>query len=303
MLIDKYRPTDFNDLYGLENVKSYFLGFDLESKWGELCHKFLFSGPNGTGKTSVARILAQRLDIDIVEINAGSETGVDRARELIEMFDKPKLNGIRNLFLIDEAHMLTSSAQNALLKPVEDGLVLDYLILVTTDRSKILRGLKQRCVELEFDGLGKKTITDLVSTICKAENREISSEVCTEIADNCYGSAREALQKLELYLETGKVPLSGGDIVHPDVAKLYKALWDKTISAADCILISDGLSPETVRISLLFMFNGTLKKMGYPHIANCMLRLTETSWIGPDRIPQMNAHIVWLKHNIYKTTL
>ena len=134
-LVKKYRPQTIEEVFGLDEVKKYF-----SSDYST--HKFVFHGDYGVGKTTVARIIGRQLDAEVTEMNAGSETGIDNARELIQLIDKPTLSGKPRLIIIDEAHALTNQAQNALLKPLEDKLIKDHMVLCTTNPKKLIKGIR-----------------------------------------------------------------------------------------------------------------------------------------------------------------
>ena len=144
VLYRKYRPTKLEDVVGQEQVTSVLAN---AIKSGKISHAFLFIGPRGTGKTSVARILAHAVNgfdyqvedsyLDIIEIDAASNTGVDNIRELREKAVIAPTKGKYKVYIIDEVHMLTKSASNALLKTLEEPPEHVIFIMATTDAHKV----------------------------------------------------------------------------------------------------------------------------------------------------------------------
>ena len=215
----KYRPQQLEDLVGQEFIKTT-LKNALTAK--RIAPAYLFAGPRGTGKTSTARIMAKSLNcltfdqptiepcgecsscrsiersnaIDVTEIDAASHNGVDNARELIELSHLAPAQLRDKVFIIDEAHGLTSAAQNALLKLLEEPPARTIFILCTTELHKVLPTIVSRCQLFNFKSLSQTTVVDYLSQIADSEEIDLTFEALTAISKSGLGSLRDSLQLL-----------------------------------------------------------------------------------------------------------
>ncbi|MFA7068409.1 MAG: DNA polymerase III subunit gamma/tau, partial [Acidaminococcaceae bacterium] len=180
-----WRPQDFESLVGQEHIKTALTNA-LES--GKIAHAYLFTGPRGTGKTSTARILAKALNceqgptahpcnicancqqitqgssMDVIEIDAASNRGIDEIRQLRERVAFAPVNGRYKVYIIDEVHMITTDAFNALLKTLEEPPAHVVFILATTEPHKIPATIHSRCQRYDFH---RVTIDDIVGQLQK----------------------------------------------------------------------------------------------------------------------------------------
>lgn len=268
-LQDKYHPKEFNSVFGLASVKKFFE--DIET--AKQHHAYLFTGDPGVGKTTVAHIIGNLFGLDVTEVNAGVDSGKDDMVSLINDLDKPTLFGKARLLIVDECHALSKQAQDALLKPLGDkqnkgsevkGLKNDYIILCTTERSKVRKALADRCRVIPFPNLTAKEINDLLFHICEQEGIEIDPNVWEAIIDNSGGSARVAVKLLGEYVETGDTEsiMNYVDEDNPQLFELYQACWDRKVSAVDLVIKAreSELGPEAVRRGLINMFSATISK-------------------------------------------
>ena len=216
-LYRKYRPQRFADVVGQDHVTHTLKRAAAEDK---VAHAYLFSGSRGAGKTSTARILAKRLNclkgqdepcgecpscvqiaagtsLDVVEIDAASHGSVDDARDIRERVAYASVGGKWRVYIIDECHMLSPAANNALLKVLEEPPEQVVFVFATTEPQKVLQTLVDRCQRYEFRALSTSDIGGLLERISEAENVAADSDALQMIASRAEGSARDALTILD----------------------------------------------------------------------------------------------------------
>lgn len=201
-LYRKHRPAKFDEVFGQENVVKTLQAF---IKNDSLPHAYLFIGSRGIGKTSLARIFANSLNIkneDITEIDAASNRGIDDIRELRDsVYTLPALSKYK-LYIIDEVHMLTKEAFNALLKTLEEPPEHCLFILATTEREKVPDTIVSRCQQINFETPTNEIVAKFVLDVAKKEGKEISKETAAMVARNARGAFRDALTLLQQLLDT-----------------------------------------------------------------------------------------------------
>lgn len=220
-LYRKYRPQKFEDLIGQDHV-AQTLARALEQ--GKLGHSYLFSGPRGTGKTTVARILARAANceekkgqpcgkcqscktieknqsVDILEIDAASNRGIDEIRELRDKVRFTPSFGKYKVYIIDEVHMLTKEAFNALLKTLEEPPAHAIFILATTEAHKVPTTIVSRCQRFDFRRASLKNVLELLEKISKSEKAKAEPAALALIARAADGAYRDALTLLEQMVE------------------------------------------------------------------------------------------------------
>ncbi len=216
----KYRPNRFDDLVGQESIVSTLKQALLSNK---IAPAYLFCGPRGTGKTSSARILAKSLNclekdkpsiqpcgkcslcksiasgtaLDIIEIDAASHTGVDNIRELIEKAQFAPVQARWKVYVIDECHMLSSAAFNALLKTLEEPPSKTVFVLATTDPQRLLQTILSRCQKFEFRRIPLQSLSNHLKIIASNEKIEIDDESINLIAQRSEGGLRDAESLLD----------------------------------------------------------------------------------------------------------
>jgi DNA polymerase III subunit gamma/tau len=214
----RWRSTDFSEVVAQEHV-TRTLKNAVQS--GRIVHAYLFCGPRGTGKTSTARILAKAANchspadgepcnrcpsclmvnegraIDLIEIDAASNRGIDDARDLREKIKFSPAESRYKVYIIDEAHMLTSEASNALLKTLEEPPEHAILILATTEAHKILPTIASRCQRFDFRRIPHQAIIERLSLICREEGISAGEGVLDRVARMARGSLRDAESLLE----------------------------------------------------------------------------------------------------------
>ena len=217
-LYRKYRPQTLDTLVGQEHIKKTLTS---AIELGKISHAYLFTGPRGTGKTSTARILAKSLNcqngptvqpcgecasckditnsipIDVIEIDAASNRKVEDAQNILEKVQYVPVNGKYKIYIIDEVHMLTNHAFNALLKTLEEPPENVIFILATTEVHKVLDTIKSRCQRFDFRRITTDDIVKHLRFISDTEKINISDEALFAIAKNAAGGMRDSISLLD----------------------------------------------------------------------------------------------------------
>ena len=213
-LYRKYRSNTLTDLVGQQHVvKTLKNAMSLD----RLSHAYIFSGPRGTGKTSTARILAKMVNattedinscnicqkiatgncVDVIEIDAASHTGVDHMRQLTDQVHFMPVEASVKVFIIDEVHMLSTGAFNALLKTLEEPPENILFILATTELHKIPATIQSRAQTLTFRPIKPSEIKAHIQFVCEQESVQIDDAALTKVIDHANGGMRDALSLLD----------------------------------------------------------------------------------------------------------
>jgi len=217
-LYRKYRPQKIEEIVGQSHIKQALAN---AIKLGKISHAYLFTGPRGTGKTSTARILAKSLNctdgptmtpcgtcpscqdiingvpIDVIEIDAASNRKVEDAQNILEKIQYVPVNGKYKIYIIDEVHMLSNTAFNALLKTLEEPPQNVVFILATTESHKVLDTIKSRCQRFDFRRLTVDDITNHLRYIADKESIKITNEALQTIAQSSSGGMRDSIALLD----------------------------------------------------------------------------------------------------------
>ncbi len=263
----KYRPQKISELNSVavrEMLSKMLEGKNLPTGRQGLPHAWLFSGPRGTGKTSAARILAKEvngndkdlnLEIevgscpDVIEIDAASNRGIDEIRELRDKIKLAPMRAKFKVYIVDEVHMLTTEAANALLKTLEEPPAHAIFVLCTTDPEKLPETVVSRCTRIQFK---KPTIAEIVvklKIVTKGEKLEIRNEELEMVAKAARGSFRDAIKILEQVILAEKPAAEVlGLLEFADPDKFIKLLRDEdTKGALEFInkMTEEGVSPRS----------------------------------------------------------
>jgi DNA polymerase-3 subunit gamma/tau len=246
-LYRKYRPQTFDELVGQPHVARALRNAVRE---GRIAHAYLFAGPRGTGKTTTARLLAKALNcdrgptpepdgtcdscrriaqgsaLDVIEIDAASKTSVDDIRDLRERVQTAPAAARYKVYIVDEVHMLSTSAFNAFLKTLEEPPSYVIFVLCTTEPHKLPATVLSRCQRYDFRRLGAEDLMALVTRVMQQENVALDERAGAVLVRAAAGSARDALSLLEQAIAYGGKEISAADI-------------QNIVGAADAGLLAD----------------------------------------------------------------
>ncbi|MGB4627053.1 MAG: DNA polymerase III subunit gamma/tau, partial [Erysipelotrichaceae bacterium] len=256
-LYRKYRPKNFDEVFGQQHIVETLKNAVKNNK---LAHAYLFCGPRGTGKTTVAKILAKMVNCesetekpcckcascndiqesghpDVVEMDAASNNGVDEARELVEKVKYAPMSGKYKVYIIDEVHMMTTGAFNALLKTIEEPPSFCIFVLATTEPHKIPSTIISRCQRFDFKKLSKKVIQRNLEQVCEKEKINCSKEANSLIADLAEGGMRDALSILDQCIAYAQNDITLQDVsavygvaTTEDKIELYQFIYEKKVT-------------------------------------------------------------------------
>ncbi len=268
-LYRRFRPSTFAEVRGQDHV---VLALRNAVRDGRVAHAYLFSGPRGTGKTSTARILAKALNctdlhdgepcsvcpscveitrgtsMDVHELDAASNNGVDAMRDLVSRaaLGSP---GRQKVYIVDEVHMLSTAASNALLKTLEEPPAHVVFVLATTDPQKVLPTIRSRTQHFEFRLLGPDTLSALLAQVRHDANLEVGDDALDLAVRRGRGSARDALSILDQVAASDTV-----DDDLPELDEVVEALAERDVGralVAVAHLTSAGFSPQQLTVDLV----------------------------------------------------
>lgn len=257
-LYRKYRPTNFDEVVGQTHIIQTLKNAIVQNR---IAHAYLFCGPRGTGKTSIAKIFAKTLNCtnsqdapcgvcenckmaangshpDIIEIDAASNNGVDEVRNLIDKVKYAPMQGKYKTYIIDEVHMMTSGAFNALLKTIEEPPAHVIFIFATTEPNKVLPTIISRCQRFDFNKVSMHDIKYRLSVVCKNEGIEIDENGLTLIAQLADGGMRDALSILDQcvaycssHIDVNDIRKIYGVVTSEDIGKLFYSVYKKDVDS------------------------------------------------------------------------
>ncbi|WP_314347566.1 DNA polymerase III subunit gamma/tau [Fusobacterium massiliense] len=279
-LYRKYRPTNFSEVSGENEIVKTL---KLSLKNNSMAHAYLFSGPRGVGKTTTARLIAKGVNClnlhgdgepcneckncqainegrfaDLIEIDAASNRSIEEIRNLKEKINYQPVEGLKKVYIIDEAHMLTKEAFNALLKTLEEPPAHVLFILATTELDKILPTIISRCQRYDFKTLSLEEMKNRLEYILKEEGFSAEEEVFPIIYENATGSMRDSISILErLIVATNgeKIDLkTTEETLGITPSSRIKNFLEKVLVGKECDIIDEleKLSSESFDLELFF---------------------------------------------------
>lgn len=329
-LYRKYRPDNFQETIGQEHIKTVLENALLS---GKVSHAYLFSGPRGTGKTSLARIIAKSLNckdrkdanpcgkcnicvginegriLDLIEIDAASNRGIDEIRDLREKVKFSPTEGEYKVFIIDEVHMLTKEAFNALLKTLEEPPEHAIFILATTEIHKVPATIISRCQRHDFKRIHLNDIVAKLSEIAGKEKIKISDEALETIGETAEGGLRDAISLLDQLSSSGLPDIEEKDVenilgIAPYVAvfDFVKALllgdsakaievMDKAQNSGVDLIIFTKSAAELTRKILFAKLTGSDSLEGTKEQIEKLTKLSEE--VEQDKVVQLSEELMW----------
>ena len=298
VLARKYRPTTFNEVVGQDHVIQTLSNSILS---GRVAHAFLFCGVRGVGKTTVARILAKTLNcsgrpegeanpcnvcsscreigngisVDVQEIDGASNTSVDNIREINENIKYPPVSSLYKIIIIDEVHMISINAFNALLKTLEEPPPHAKFIFATTESHKVPATINSRCQRFNFRTISAREIANGMDAILKQEGIEAEEEALALVAREAQGSFRDALSLLDQVIAFGSKRIAAEDVIgilgvagRDSFGHLLRAILERDAVAALTVLhevFQQGYDPEQLIMDLIQYVRNLIVVKSVPH--------------------------------------
>ncbi|WP_165062469.1 DNA polymerase III subunit gamma/tau [Adlercreutzia sp. ZJ154] len=325
-LYRKYRPQIFEDVVGQEHIERTLknaIGSD------KVSHAYLFTGPRGTGKTTTARLLAKALlckngptpdpdgtcedcnlvaageHPDVYELDAASRTGVENVREeIIGRVNYAPTRGRYKVYIIDEVHMLSTAAFNALLKTLEEPPAHVVFVLCTTDPQKVPETIHSRCQRFDFRRISNEELVSRLGAICEMEGIQFDGDALDLIAHRADGGMRDALTSLEQLIAFGDGKVTSelaerllGSVDSSDLADIVRAIGTRDVAAAfrwtseymetgaDLAQFAQDLA-EHMRNMYVMQLAGADTVLDVSEAARRELE-SEAAWFGPERLANM----------------
>ena len=290
----QYRPKSLNEFIGHESTVNLIRE---DHKKNNLSHTIMLVGESGTGKTTLAYIIASNLlqcnKQVIKEINAADARGIDEVRDITRDLGTRPLIGDNKVFIIDEAHQLTTPAQNALLKPLEsEHNTHVYFIFCTTNPNSIIKTIKNRCTTYALGSLSVREIVDVLRPILKAESINLPEDIIKLIVTKADGIPRQAVKLLDQLrnvsnkTEAERILKEFGTNYEEfdNLAKFLRKPWSKI--GPKLSVLYEKKAPESIRMGLLAYYSVCLQNCSNPQEAEEFCNIMEI----------MNDPIIYMPH-------
>ena len=269
-LFNKYRPKSFDEIIGNETTVSSLKA--LLDREESRPHIFLLHGSKGTGKTTLARIIAATVGChkyDLMEMNFADTRGIDTVREIIEHSEYMPRYGKVRVWIIDEIHQATKEAMNSMLKILEEPPKHVYFVLCTTDPQKIISTVRDRCYDFQMAFLTEDLLLTLIERVLSAENKKLSDKIKQHIAEKANGSARSCLVLLDKLIDVPETDLTKLSSIIEDEESEIKQLCQYFLKKGKSkwtdiakLLKTMKQEPETIRYAVLGYMNAVLLNSG-----------------------------------------
>ncbi|CAN5690727.1 DNA polymerase III subunit gamma/tau [soil metagenome] len=316
-LYRKYRPKSLSEIVGQPHITTTI---ENALRDGHIGHAYLFTGPRGVGKTSIARILAHQVNgftydesqthLDIIEIDAASNRRIDEIRELRDNVQNAPAEGTYKVYIIDEVHMLTKEAFNALLKTLEEPPAHVIFILATTEVHKLPETIISRTQRFTFKPVGDEQVVGHLRFIAQKENVSISESALKRIAEHSEGSFRDAINMLDQVRHTHDGEITDTDVSSTvglapveSVQKLRSSLESKNTKEVLSTLRSlhdQGFQSGQIAKQLAGYIRTNIIATGNVTIFNVVL-LKDLLRVGASRDPESLLEIVLLERTVEET--
>ena len=304
-LYRKYRPQTLETLVGQEHIKKTLTS---AIELGKISHAYLFTGPRGTGKTSTARILAKSLNcqngptispcgecasckditnsvpIDVIEIDAASNRSVEDAQNILEKIQYAPINGKFKIYIIDEVHMLSTTAFNALLKTLEEPPENVIFILATTEAHKVLDTIKSRCQRYDFRRITTTDIVNQLRFIANSEKININDDALFAIAKNSAGGMRDSISLLDQLSILGMTKEITVDDVNSILGRIS---FDTLLSLSNKIISSN--PAEAIEIINNIYNSGNEPLQVLTNLSEYFKNLLITKTCGKELLPELTG--------------
>jgi len=284
VLYIKHRPKDFSEVVGQDDAVATLMSLAKQKKFP---HALAFFGESGCGKTTLARIVARKLKCggpDLNEINAAESRGIEMVRSIQKRMSLKPISGKCRVWIIDECHQLTSDAQSALLKILEDSPRHVYFMLCTTDPQKLKKTIHTRCTKIIIKPVQTADMIKLIKKVAREENATVSDEVIDKIVEVAEGSCRQALVSLNAVIgmdEDDMLQAIVNSNIQDDAFELAKLLMNPK---ANWTAVAEKLKefktreidPEGIRRMVLGFAGGCLRGKGnHPRSYNIIIAFAD----------------------------
>jgi DNA polymerase-3 subunit gamma/tau len=285
-----YRPTELSEVIGQDPIVKSLQNYVKKDK---LPHAFLFTGPSGVGKTTIARILKTILKAELIEIDAASYSGADPMRDASNAMVYKGIGNANKILLVDECQSLSKQAWQVLLKPIEDAKSHAYYILCTTEKQKVPKTIKTRCTEYDFKQANTDDLIDLLESVADDEDLEIDEEFIKIIAKSSDGSFRKALVSLSMCESVKNKKdlreiLNTIDVGDASVIDVCRSLLSGSLKMDFYIkelkkLKDNNVMPETIRLTVISYLQSVILNKGKydPRLFKILDAFTNNSILEP----------------------